>query len=81
MDCFVDYNQIVVAPKAKLKTIFTTIFYSFAWHVMSFVLCIAHATYQWFMHETFKDMASKHLCIYLDYLGVATMKGEHLQVL
>ena len=81
MDCFVGYNQIALAPEDKLKTTFTTIFGTFAWHVMPFGLCNAPATYQRFMHETFKDMETQSLRIYLDDLGAATDSTKHVEAL
>lgn len=81
MDYFSGYNQLAIAKEDKLKTTFTTTFGTYAYHVMPFGLCNAPATYQRFMHESFRDDLEEFLKIFMDDLGLGTEREKHLRSL
>ncbi|KAI5056036.1 hypothetical protein GOP47_0029557 [Adiantum capillus-veneris] len=81
MDGFSGYNQMAVADEDKLKTTFTTIFGTFAYHVMPFGLCNVGASYQKYKHESNLDDLIDFLKIFMDDIGVGTTRANFLKAL
>ena len=59
LDGYSDYNQIAIAPKDQVKTIFTCPYGTFAFRRMPFGLCNAPGTFQRCMMAIFSDMVEK----------------------
>ncbi|PKI65802.1 hypothetical protein CRG98_013807 [Punica granatum] len=76
MDSFSGYNQIRMAVKDKLKTMFTTIWGTFCYRVMPFGLKNAGTTYQWAMVTLFHDMMHKEVEVYVDDMIAKSKEGE-----
>ena len=61
MDGFSGYNQIRMALEDREKTVFVTIWGTFCYKVMPFVLKTVGATYQKAMVTLFHDMMHKEI--------------------
>lgn len=72
--CFIDgysgYNQIDVAPKDQEKTSFTCPYGIFAYRIMPFGLCNAHATFQMCMTSIFLNMFEKNMEVFMDDFSI-----------
>ena len=72
--CFLDgyygYNQIAIAPKVQDKTRFTCPYGTFAFRMMPFGLCNAHATFQRCMISMFSDLVGETMEIFMDDFSV-----------
>jgi len=75
MDGFSGYNQIKIAPKNMEKTTFITLWGTFCYKVMSFILKNVGATYQRAMVTLLHDMMHKEIEIYVDDM-IAKSKSE-----
>ncbi|MCO5559818.1 hypothetical protein L7F22_013422 [Adiantum nelumboides] len=79
LDCFSRYNQMAIADEDKLKTTFTTIFGTYAYHVMPFGLCNAPSSYQRYKHDCFRDDLIDFLKIFMDDIGVGTTRDAFVK--
>ncbi|PKI70456.1 hypothetical protein CRG98_009150 [Punica granatum] len=76
MDGFSGYNQIRMADEDKIKTTFTTMWGTFCYRVMPFVLKNAGTTYQRAMVTLFHDMMHKEVEVYVDDMIAKSKEGE-----
>ncbi|RDX80440.1 hypothetical protein CR513_39010, partial [Mucuna pruriens] len=77
MDDFFGYNQIQMSPKDREETTFITLWGTFCYKVMSFVLKNAGATYQRAMIALFHDMIHKEIEVYVDDMIAKLRKYKH----
>ena len=78
MDGIFGYNQILIHLAYQYKTLFTTPWGTFSYHVMPFRLKNSGATFQWAMTYIFHDLA-RIILAYLDELTVRSKKQiQHL---
>ena len=64
---------MAIAEEEKLKTTFTTIFGTYAYHVMPFGLCNAPSSYQRYKHNCFHDDLIDFLRIFMDDIGMVLL--------
>ena len=60
------YNQIAIAPKDQEKTNFTCPYGTFAYRMMPFGLCNAHAIFQRCMMAIFVDLVEEIMDVFMD---------------
>ena len=60
------YNKIAIAAKDQEKTTFTCPYGTFAFRMMPFGLCNAHATFQRCMMSMFSDLVEEVMEIFMD---------------
>ena len=72
---------MAVADEDTLKTTFTTIFGTYAYHVMPFGLCNASSSYQRYKHDCFWDDLANFLKIFMDDIGVGTSRDALVKAL
>ena len=80
MDCFSNYNQILIAVEDILKIAFRCLgsIGTFEWLVMPFGLKNVGATYQRAMNAIFHDMIGHHKEVYIDDIVVKSKRAsEH----
>ena len=76
MDGFFEYNQIWMASEDREKTIFVTMWGTFCYKVMPFVLKNAGATYQRAMVMLFHGLMHKEIEVYVDDLIAKSREDE-----
>jgi len=80
LDGFFGYNQILVSPKGRETTTFTTPWGTSMYAKMPFGLINTVATFQRIMDLIFVGMINKFIVIYLDDLNVFSNSDEkHLK--
>jgi len=76
MDGFSGYNQILMAPKDREKTTFTTEWGTYCYRVMPFGLKNAGSTYQRAATTLLRDMIHKEVEVYVDDMIVKAKERE-----
>ena len=76
MDGFSGYNQIKMAPEDIERTMFITMWGTFCYKVMPFVLKNAKTTYQRPIVTLFHDMMHKEIEVYIDNMIVKSPQEE-----
>lgn len=59
-------HQVQIKDDHELKTVITSLFGLFEYVLMPFSLYNAAVTFQWLMHEVFRDSLDKFAMVYLD---------------
>lgn len=78
MDSASGYNQVPVAEKDEMKTVFCTPFGLFEFNRMPFGLCNAPSTFQRIMERMFGAQHCQSLLVYLDDVVFSSSVDEHL---
>ncbi|KAH9310614.1 hypothetical protein KI387_025649, partial [Taxus chinensis] len=65
-DGYSGYNQVRIAEKYQLKTMFTTPCGTFTYRVMPFGLCNALTTFQHLMNRVFEPYIGTFIRVFLD---------------
>lgn len=79
LDGFSGYNQVLVAPKDKMKTTLRTKWGTYAYIKMPFGLINTGAMFQGAMDIDFLGLLGKFVVVYLDDVTVFSKKrGEHI---
>lgn len=78
-DGFSGYNQVLMAPKDRMKMAFVTEWGAYASNVMTFGLKNALATFQRMVQEIFWEYLTAFMRVFLDDFSVFGKKKEHLQ--
>lgn len=76
MDAFSGYNQILMHPEDREKTVFSTDRGIYCYKVMSFGLKNAGATYQRLVNKMFQDQLGKTMEVYIDDMLVKSLEEE-----
>lgn len=76
MDAFSGYNQILMHPEDRDKTVFSTDRGIYCYKVMSFGLKNAGATYQRLVNKMFHDQLGKTMEVYIDDMLVKSLEEE-----
>ncbi|GMP26860.1 hypothetical protein CsSME_00003123 [Camellia sinensis var. sinensis] len=76
MDGFSSYNQILMAPEDREKTVFTTPWGTYCYRVMPFGLKNAGATYQQAATTILHDMIYKEVEVYVDDMIIKSKERE-----
>jgi hypothetical protein len=79
LDGLSGYNQVLVAPEDRLKTMFRTKWGTYAYRKMPFRLINAGATFQRAMDIVFRGLLGIFVVVYLDDITVFSKKrDEHI---
>jgi hypothetical protein len=78
LDCYSGYHQITLKEEDQIKTVFITLFRTYAYKTMSFRLKNAGATYQRVIQMCFTDQLHRNVEAYVDDVIIKTRNLEDL---
>jgi hypothetical protein len=78
LDCYSGYHQIVLKEEDQIKTIFVTLFRTYAYKTISFGLKNAGSTYQRAIQMCFADQLHQNVQAYVDDVVIKTRNPEYL---
>jgi hypothetical protein len=80
LDCYSGYHQIALKEEDQIKTVFITLFGTYAYKTMSFGLKNAGATYQCAIQMCFTDQLHQNVEAYVDDVVIKTGNPDDLIV-